>query len=136
MINEDRFWARVDASGDCWEWISTRNERGYGRLVFDGHKHSAPRVAWELLVGPIPSGMEPDHLCRNPPCVNPDHLEIVTHAENTRRGIVGINNRLKTHCPKGHEYSEANTFVRSGSRHCRTCRIASCRAWRQRERIK
>lgn len=84
----DRFWPKVDASGDCWEWTAARNPEGYGRIGAGGtgsrilHAH---RVAWELLVGPIPVGYEVDHLCRNRGCVNPDHLEPVTKLENIRR---------------------------------------------------
>lgn len=85
----ERFWPKVDASGDCWEWTGARNPEGYGRIGA-GRRGSATlhahRVAWELLVGPVPAHLELDHLCRNPRCVNPDHLEPVSRTENIRRG--------------------------------------------------
>lgn len=122
----DRFWEKVDASGDCWEWTAATNQLGYGQIGAPRNRARlmAHRVAWELLVGPIPEGLELDHLCKNPGCVNPDHLDPVTHAENMRRGE-GFDNwqRRKTHCPRGHEYSRENTYVNpKGSRECRTCR--------------
>lgn len=86
---EDRFWQIVDPTGFCWLWTGSKNQNGYGR--FQPHPgtnrktSSAHRVAWELLIGPISPGYEVDHLCRIKLCVNPDHLEPVTKAENIRR---------------------------------------------------
>lgn len=84
----DRFWPRVDV-GLCWVWLGS-HDRGYGHFGVDGGYVRAHRWAWEALVGPIPPGLVLDHLCRNPSCVNPDHLEPVTRAENTRRGIAAL----------------------------------------------
>ncbi len=125
----DRFWAKVDKSaGDsgCWPWTAWA-KGGYGRFWTGAREVPAHRVAYELLVGPIPDGLEIDHLCRNHGCCNPLHLEPVTHAENTKRGS-GFAAVLstRTHCPQGHPYDEANTYTwsRRGctSRMCRTCR--------------
>lgn len=70
----------------CWEWNRYRNEHGYGRLNKAGQRTMyAHRWAYELLVGPIPVGLTIDHLCLNPACVNPEHLEPVTLSENRRR---------------------------------------------------
>jgi hypothetical protein len=124
----DLFWAKVDTTGDCWEWTASRHPSGYGQIAWRTDGKSLPRrahrVAWELLVGSIPDGMELDHLCRNPACVNPDHLEVVTHRENMRRGmgVFGINAR-KTHCNSGHRLDEDNTIREpGGTRRCRTCK--------------
>lgn len=76
------FWARVKPGSGCWEWTGPKDAKGYGR-----HGHfKAHRIAYELSVGPIPTGLVLDHLCRNPGCVRPQHVEPVTPAENTRRG--------------------------------------------------
>lgn len=76
---------KVVESG-CWEWQRPTNERGYGRAYINGRGVRAHRYMYEKLKGPIPNGLVLDHLCGNPGCVNPDHLEPVTNAENLRRG--------------------------------------------------
>lgn len=110
--------AYVVSPSGCWLWKKP-TPNGYGRvgLVW------AHRLAYELLVGPIPTGLELDHLCRAPACVNPAHLEPVTHFENLRRGNgpAAINAR-KTHCIRGHGFTAENTYrPPSGDRRCRTC---------------
>ena len=133
---------RIDASGDCWLWTGTQSgpgrefDGGYGVINIGGRAgRQVPihRVIWETLVGPIPDGLEIDHLCRVHNCVNPDHLEPVTHAENVRRGF-GQGNGWQhlTHCKHGHEFTVGNTHVRKrdGARICRTCRRLATRKWR------
>ena|SRR5688572_26946402 len=83
---QERFWQKVDV-GLCWEWLGTKLPTGYGHFVLDGRSQYVHRLVWEWLVGPIPRGFDIDHLCRNPCCVNPDHLEPVTRSVNTKRGI-------------------------------------------------
>ncbi len=80
------------------------------------------RYAYEQLIGPIPAGLELDHLCRDPACVNPYHLEPVTHAENMRRSVHA--NSVKTHCKSGHRFSPKNTATRRGKRICKRCHAA------------
>jgi len=117
----------------CWPWAGRLSSNGYG-LMGNGSGRAlyAHRVVYERLVGPIPSGLCLDHLCRNPPCVNPAHLEPVTIAENTMRGFGPLaNNARKTACPAGHPYDEQNTLrlAKSGWRECRVCRAG----WRAKE---
>lgn len=134
---EQRFWKFVDKTERCWTWRGSRQSAGYGLFSIAGLTVYAHRAAWELLRGPIPSGLEIDHLCRNRACVNPDHLEPVTTRVNSLRSdnLGGVNAR-KTHCPKGHPYDEPNTWVdKSNRRHCRTCRVETTRRWRARAHV-
>jgi len=126
---EDHFWSKVDASGDCWEWTGMRDRDGYGKVSWDARKKLTHRLAYELLVGPVPVGLQLDHLCRNRACVNPDHLQPVTWAENLRRGAP----RRRPNCRRGHPLSGDNLYARpgSGGRECRTCRLAYQKRWRE-----
>lgn len=125
----ERFWAKVDQSAGpdgCWIWTGARTTAGYGHFTLSKPRRGvyAHRFAYELLVGPIPDGLPLDHLCRNRRCVNPAHLEPVTHRENILRGTSPIPaNAVKTHCDQGHEFTPENTYIYSdGGRKCRTCR--------------
>ncbi len=133
---EDRFWSKVNTDGVCWEWTAAHTPDGYGSFnVTKTSRWRSHRWAYEHLVGPIPDGLQLDHLCRNPPCVNPDHLEPVTNRENGARGAAGIYQKVKTHCPRGHPYSGDNLIVRKlGRRACRTCQIAAQRRHRAKAR--
>ena len=121
---EQRFIALAGSPDDrdgCWLWTGHVGPHGYAR--FDGVAW-AHRWSYEHFVGPIPVGLEIDHLCRNRSCVNPDHLEPVTRRENLLRGdTFASRNAAKTHCIHGHEFTPANTYVAAGGgRYCRTCR--------------
>jgi hypothetical protein len=114
----------------CWWWEGSKSNGGYGAIRHEGSSYPAHRFVYEQLVGPIPEGLHLDHLCRNPACVNPDHMEPVTRSENVRRGIAPALQRQKTHCPQGHPYAGDNLYINaaSGSRVCRTCTNAHQRA--------
>lgn len=119
----------------CWEWTASKTPLGYGKMQVSGKMQYAHRIVYELLVGPIPEGLELDHLCRNRGCVRPDHLEPVTHTENVRRGTVGEWQLAKTHCPAGHPYSADNLIPSAAPRRrCKTCHNARVgRRYRERK---
>ena len=120
----DSFWRRVHKTEKCWNWQGFVLDSGYGQIATRKKPTAsgtrlAHRVAYELVVGPIPEGLDLDHLCRNRICVNPSHLEPVTDKENVRRGLHGV---LRTHCKYNHELTPENTrHDRDGGRRCRTC---------------
>lgn len=121
---EERFWAKVDRRGDdeCWLWTASLNNRGYSQFLHNRLLRLGHRFSFELLVGPIPDGLQLDHLCRVRHCVNPAHLEIVTPRENCLRGkSIAAENARKTHCPRGHPYSGDNLIIRQNGRSCRIC---------------
>ena len=150
----ERFWSKVDKGGPipeqrpelgpCWNWTAYCDPQGYGRFGIgsraDNTRTSALAHHWSFTdaYGPIPEGKEIDHLCRNPSCVRPDHMEAVTHAENVQRGThtaSGGWQRAKTHCPEGHEYTPEITGLypihKNGHlyhyRACKECRRVSQR---------
>lgn len=138
MIVEDnvmkRFWTKVDKTSECWLWTGALN-KGYGAFSIKNKAKQAHRLAYQFVKGQIPEGLELDHLCKTKHCVNPSHLEPVTHKVNIQRADSYWT--TKTHCPKGHEYSPENTGVNSkGSRWCRAChRVISNQARNNRVRV-
>jgi len=129
-----RLLAKIDKkmagfTSPCWLWTGATRRDGYGLIRVKSIYRRAHRVAYEELIGPIPAEMTLDHLCRNRNCVNPDHLDVVTRGENTRRGV--SHQALKTHCPQGHEYTSDNTYVSPSRPNARYC--ISCMRERQRE---
>lgn len=121
----DRLLAKVSYDHGCWLFTGAQGKHGHG-VIQRGRRTGTMlthRAVFEVLVGPIPPGMSLDHLCRNPSCCNPLHLEPVTHAENVARGAAGQWQRAKTHCPHGHEYTADNTRLKQPGdrRECREC---------------
>lgn len=134
---EARFWEKVDKTGDCWLWTKGCDSHGYGAFAVNQKNQMAHRVAYELTVGPIPEGKHLDHRCHNESdcpggkgcvhrrCVNPDHLEPIEPTEN--QFLSGrspfAQNRAKTHCLRGHEFTVSNTRIDwRGARICKTCK--------------
>ena len=130
-LEQDCMW---EPNTGCLIWLGSVNKKGYGYW----QRRLAHQIAYELVHGPIPADLEIDHKCRVRCCVNVEHLEAVAHKVNIMRGTTGqksgAQNRAKTHCPHGHEYSNANTYVNSkGHRYCRICR-AECERRRRTDR--
>lgn len=134
----DYFWARVEKTETCWRWTGHVDKDGYGRV--DGGMR-ASRYAWEVFNGPIPTTtprLVVDHLCRNPWCVNPKHLELITDRENVLRGAltpVPHPQGEREACIHGHPFSGDNLRIApNGWRKCRTCERKRAAASRTRRR--
>lgn len=132
----DRFWSKVDRSGDCWIWTGC-TVLGYGRFRPErgAAQVYAHRFVLEIEGRELPSGMVVDHLCRAPSCVRPEHLEVVTNAENVARGRRGFS--LTGRCLSGaHDVTIPGNvgFHRSGHRYCRPCRNLQARRARARSK--
>lgn len=129
----------VRHEGDrCWGWSSTVTTKGYA-MIWDpdrANNRPAHRLMYEHFIGPVPEGLQLDHLCRNRSCVNPYHLEPVTARENVLRGTgpTAIN-AARTQCKNGHEFTPENTYLRrSGGRSCIECGRIKSRAYQRRIR--
>jgi hypothetical protein len=122
-----RFWNKVDRRGEdeCWLWLGAKKPSGYGNFRAFGRTVLAHRFSCELRHGTIPPGLQVDHLCFEPGCVNPAHLEIVTPQVNGARcrgGAAWQLNAAKTYCKNGHEFTPENTYVEPGRPNARSCR--------------
>jgi hypothetical protein len=133
---DERFWRKVKfedsvfPENGCILWTGGQDGRGYARFCTDAvHQRAAHRWVYERYRGPVPNGMELDHLCRVRHCVNPDHLEPVPHKVNLARSDITVQARLsaRTHCINGHEFTPENTFFKRKvrGRRCRICKRLS-----------
>ena len=125
MAERERFdekWTPEPNTG-CHLWTGARNSKGYGQTSLNGRLVYAHRFAYERAHGPVPKGLELDHLCRQPLCVNPRHLEAVTHSENMLRIPLG------DCCRRGHPFDEANTYRHGRVRECRACKREKQNEW-------
>lgn len=144
---ESRFFAKVVQDGECWRWRASTDQAGYGlfsvkRTRTPGHMIRAHIWSYEFSVGPVPDGLQLDHTCHDTSCglgrdcphracVNPWHLDPVPPAVNTQRG----RGQRRTHCPAGHRYDIANTYINTkGAQVCRTCMAASRARYEQKMR--
>lgn len=130
--DQQRFESNLAPAGDCWRWMGRPSSSGYGRIRLQaGGLMYAHRWSYEYHRSAIPTGLDLDHLCRNTWCVNPWHLEPVSHHVNILRGTSpAADNARKTHCIHGHRFSAANTYRRpdTGTRQCRACNMERQRA--------
>lgn len=139
MTFEERFWSKVDKTGECWEWTGGRTAPGWhGRIAVDARRKTvrkviASRASWEIHFGPIPVGLRVLHACDNAGCVRPDHLMLGTQRANMQdAGRKGRLTHLPTHCKRGHEFVGDNIYIHpsTGRRMCRTCHIQRAVDWR------
>lgn len=128
MSEWERLLARTLAGpGGCLLWQGALTPNGYGTLsrgtAPNRTRWLAHRYAYTLAVGPVPTGLDLDHLCRVRACINPEHLEPVTRRENLLRGqTINAIRAAQTSCVNGHPFDEANTARRpDGTRRCRAC---------------
>ena len=123
----DRFRSKIRVEGSCWIWIAGKDKWGYGKFTIGKVTVRAHCYAYEKLIGPIPEGLTLDHTCKNESCVNPAHLDPVTLRINLLRGnTFQARNATKTHCLRGHAFTEENIYWKrepngSRSRGCREC---------------
>jgi hypothetical protein len=128
---EQRFWQKVEKTAFCWNWTGAKDRKGYG--CFYAGSGIGMVLAHRYAFGARPEDMELDHLCRNPSCVNPSHLEFVTPRENMIRGYsIAAMNLRKTHCKRGHPLNGRNLYIpKKGHRRCRICWYRSNKKWQQ-----
>lgn len=139
-----RFFTKVAQRGDCWVWTGAKTPCNYGNFGDQGKTWRAHRWSYEYMVGPIPDGLQLDHLCRNRLCVNPAHLDPVPSVVNNNRVPDENRNQPWERCSRGHLLDEANTYVAPKAysdrtninRTCKTCRSEAQRRHRERKKAR
>lgn len=133
-----RFWAKVEVrDSGCWEWVASRSVSGYGWFKVRGKSRNAHREACSAFHGEAPEGAVAMHACDNPPCVNPEHLTWGSRTDNLEDAISKGRRTYhrKTTCPRGHAYSDENTYINpGGAQTCRECYRGHWRRWNERRR--
>lgn len=120
----NRFWAKVSRGKGCWEWLGAHRPEGYGRVRRGSATPPCTHIVWEMVYGCPPTD-DVLHTCDNPPCIRPSYLFVGSPSLNAYDSVwKGRHpNANKTHCLRGHEFNQQNTYVTNkGTRHCRTCR--------------
>lgn len=110
---KNRLARHVVSDSGCWEWQGAKNDRGYGQVGILRKVRYAHRVSYAYYIGPIPDDFEVDHLCSNPGCINPEHLEAVSRSENVQRAWDRGERQRPTHCKYGHELVAPNVYKQS-----------------------
>jgi hypothetical protein len=119
ISEHERFFNKVEKTSECWNWMASKNQKGYGQFCVNGKTRLAHRYSYLNYIGSIPEGKVLDHICRNKGCVNPNHLRPLTIVENAQRDHI-----LKTHCIKGHELIGENIYYqKNGKKFKRTCNM-------------
>jgi hypothetical protein len=138
VILMDRFWAKVEPepNSGCWLWTGAIGGGGYGHFRLGRIVRASHRIAYEAMRGQHAAGLELDHLCRVTTCVNPWHLEAVTHKVNMHRSISPVaQQRLKTACPLGHPYDYVGPNGKNVARRCYRCRLETNKINKRRYRL-
>lgn len=120
----NRFWSKVSKTGECWLWIGSLNNNGYGQMRINTRSHLAHRLSYELTYGKISKGLVVNHLCEMPNCVNPKHLEAITQLENVHKGRASRSkpHKQRAYCKNGHSMVPENVYIYKNNRACRECR--------------